>query len=146
MIIILGRKDKIDFPELGFKNVDVKVDTGAYTSTIHAHSIEETIVDKQPCLKFVLLDPTHPSYTGEEHTTHNYDKKIVKSSNGIGEERFVVRTLAVLFGQTYKISLTLSERSEMRFPILLGRKFLTKKFLIDTSKTNLSFKSKKSDS
>jgi len=54
----------------------------------------------------------------------------------------MIQTEITIFNRTYPIYLTLSERKDMKFPILLGRKFLNKKFVIDTSKTNLSHKLK----
>ena len=54
----------------------------------------------------------------------------------------MIQTEITIFNTTFPIYLTLSERKDMKFPILLGRKFLNKKFLIDTSKTNLSYKLK----
>ena len=69
-------------------------------------------------------------------------QKMVKSSNGISEKRFLIETEIVIFNESFPIHLTLSERKDMTFPILLGRKFLNKKFVIDTAKKDLSFKLK----
>ena len=74
--------------------------------------------------------------------TKKYTSKAVKSSNGITEIRFLIATEINIFGQLFPIELTLTERNEMKFPILLGRKFLNKKFIIDTTKKNLSYKLK----
>lgn len=138
----IGRIDKIDFPELHLTDIDIKVDTGAFTSAIHCHKIEEITVNGENFVKFILLDPSHPNYNGKEFVVKNYTKKIVKSSFGTSEERFAIRTEVELFNEIHPIQLTLSERSDMKYPILLGRKFLNKKLIVDTSRTNLSFKSK----
>ena len=58
------------------------------------------------------------------------------------EERYSVVTSITLFNKKYIIELTLTERGEMKYPVLLGRKFLSGKFVIDTSKKNLSFNKK----
>ncbi|HDR52831.1 MAG TPA: peptidase, partial [Mariniphaga anaerophila] len=63
----------------------------------------------------------------------------VKSSNGQVEERISIKTEIALFEKNYPIELTLTERTDMRHPVLLGRKFISKKFFIDTSRKNLSF-------
>jgi len=139
--IVLGRTDKANFPELHLSEIDIKVDTGAYTSAIHCHEIEEVSVDGDNFIKFKLLDPFHPLYNEKEFTTKKYSKKRIKSSIGISEERFVIKTVIEIFNKKHPISLTLSERSSMKYPILLGRKFITHKFIIDTSKKNLSIKS-----
>ncbi|MGK0422163.1 MAG: hypothetical protein ACJAT9_001848, partial [Polaribacter sp.] len=64
------------------------------------------------------------------------------SSNGVSEMRFMILTEIFIFNKTFPIYLTLSERKDMKFPILLGRKFLNKKFVIDTTMKNLSHKLK----
>jgi hypothetical protein len=142
MKITIGRSDKADFPELSLKEIDVKIDSGAYTSTIHCSKISEITINSESFIKFTLLGPVHPFYKHKEFTSKNYSSKIVKSSNGISEMRFMVQTEIVIFNTTFPIYLTLSERKDMKFPILLGRKFLSKKFVIDTVKKNLSYKLK----
>jgi hypothetical protein len=71
-----------------------------------------------------------------------YDVKVVKSSNGQSQARYRILTEIVLFNKTYPIFLTLSDREEMRYPVLLGRKFLTKRFVVDINRTDLSYKLK----
>ncbi|MCG1036272.1 ATP-dependent zinc protease family protein [Polaribacter sargassicola] len=142
MKITIGRIDKGDFPELSLEEIDLKIDSGAYTSSIHCSNIEEIVKDGVSFIKFKLLDPEHYLYNNKEFSTKNYDTKTVKSSNGISENRFLIKTEIVLFNTTFPIHLTLSERKDMKFPILLGRKFLNNKFVIDTAEKNLSFKLK----
>jgi hypothetical protein len=142
MKITIGRSDKANFPEFALSDIDVKVDSGAYTSTIHCAHIQENKENGKNVLQFTLLDPEHPMYTNRKFTTEKYNSKMVKSSNGIAEMRFVIQTEIVIFNETIPIYLSLSERKEMKFPILLGRKFLNKKFVIDTLKINLSHKLK----
>ena len=62
MKTIIGRKDKADFPELFLKNISLKVDTGAYTSTIHCHHITEIVIDEEKFVEFQLLDPSHSKF------------------------------------------------------------------------------------
>ena len=142
MKITIGRIDKADFPELSLSDIDIKIDSGAYTSSIHCSNIEEIVVNKENLIKFTLLDPEHSFYNNKEFTFKNYSSKIVKSSNGISEKRFMIQTKIVLFNTTFPIYLTLSERKDMKFPVLIGRKFLNKLFIIDTAKKNLSHKLK----
>jgi len=138
----IGRIDKADFPELHLLDIDLKIDSGAYTSSIHCSDIEEIEVDGNNFIRFTLLDPEHDFYNNKEFSTKNYASKMVKSSNGISEKRFLIETEIVIFNKSFPIHLTLSKRKDMTFPILLGRKFLNKKFVIDTTKINLSFKLK----
>lgn len=140
--ITIGRKDKADFPILHIKDIDIKMDTGAYTSSIHCQKIEEKVIDGKEILSFTLLDPSHPQYNHKRFSTEKYYEKRIKNSFGGSEKRFVIETDIRLFGKRYSLELSLSERGEMRFPILIGRKFLMGKFIVDSSKYDLSYKSK----
>lgn len=93
-------------------------------------------------MKCNFLDEEHPSYHEKEIVFDEYDVKVVKSSNGQSEARYRIKTEILLFGKTQEIYLTLSDREEMRFPVLLGRNFLSNKFVVDINKTNLSSKLK----
>ncbi len=141
----IGRKDKGDFPDLELKNIDLKVDTGAYTSSIHCRKIETKEIDGQQVLTFILLDPSHPKYADKEFSTDTFKEKRIKNSFGTSEKRYVIKTSIRLFGKRYAIELSLSERGEMRFPILIGRKFLMGKFTVDPSQYDLSYKQKLSN-
>ena len=134
----IGRIDKADFPLLDLYDIEVKIDTGAYTSSIHCKNVKV----EDGYLKCNFLDTEHPSYHGKEIIFDAYDVKVVKSSNGQSEARYRIKTEILLFGKTHDIFLTLSDREEMRFPVLLGRNFLSKKFNVDINQTNLSFKLK----
>lgn len=138
----IGRKDKVDFPDLGLKNIAIKMDTGAYTSSIHCRNIEVRIVDGKDVLFFTLLDPSHSQYDNKECSYTNFKEKKIKNSFGSSEKRFIIETWIKLFGKKYTIQLSLSDRKEMRFPILVGRRFLMGKFVVDTSKYDLSYKKK----
>ncbi|MFQ3181585.1 MAG: hypothetical protein ACI9Z4_001183 [Polaribacter sp.] len=142
MKITIGRTDKADFPELSLSEIDLKIDSGAYTSSIHCSNINKITLNGVSLIQFTLLDPEHPFYNNKEFTFKNYASKIVKSSNGVSEMRFMILTEIFIFNKTFPIYLTLSERKDMKFPILLGRKFLNKKFVIDTTMKNLSHKLK----
>jgi hypothetical protein len=142
MKITIGRTDKADFPELSLSAIDLKIDSGAYTSSIHCSNINKITVKGTPLIQFTLLDPEHPFFNNKEFTFKNYASKIIKSSNGVSEMRFMILTEIFIFNKTFPIYLTLSERKDMKFPILLGRNFLSKKFVIDTTMKNLSHKLK----
>lgn len=133
---LIGRKDVVDFPKLELYNIDIKVDSGAYTSSFHCHSIQE----ENNVLKCQFLDPKHEKYHEKYFIFKDFTQKIVKSSNGIAENRYLIKTEILIFNEMHPIELTLTERGSMKFPVLLGRKFLSKKFMVDTSKKNLSFK------
>ena len=138
----IGRIDKADFPELELKQIDIKIDSGAYTSSIHCDDIEERTIEGNTCICFKLLDSSHPEYNNKRYTFKNYRKKMVKNSFGVSEERYMITTTIELFDEIYSSEFTLSERGEMKYPVLIGRKLLNKKFIIDPGRTNLSYKYK----
>lgn len=132
---IIGRVDKIDFPKLNLNTVDVKIDTGAYTSAIHCSKI----IEKDHQLICTFESKGHPNFKSENIVFENYTHTDVKSSNGFKENRYKIKTEVIFFGKTYKINLTLSTRDDMKFPVLIGRQFLSKKFLVDVNMENVSF-------
>ncbi|KAA3604068.1 MAG: peptidase [Calditrichaeota bacterium] len=140
--IIIGRKDKAEFPEFEISELDIKIDTGAYTSSIHCHHIEEKEIDGKTLLTFCLLDPSHPEYSEKLFKFSNYKRKLVKNSFGTSENRFILTTTIKIFGEIFPIELSLSERENMKYPVLIGRKLLNKRFIVDSTKTNLSHKLK----
>ncbi|GAA4309296.1 hypothetical protein GCM10023115_35900 [Pontixanthobacter gangjinensis] len=136
--IVIGRFDKADFPALKLSDIAVKIDTGAYTSSIHC----DNIIEKENVIHCTFLDEEHPLYNGKEFIFEDYDIVFVRSSNGIIQKRYQVQSNIKLFGKVFKISLSLSDRQEMRFPVLIGRKFLTKKFIVDTELIDVSYNQK----
>ena len=133
---LIGRTDIVDFPKLDLFGIHVKIDTGAYTSSFHCHDIKI----ENNILKCQLLDPEHHKFQDVLVEFSDFSQKKVKSSNGQIENRYLINTEIFIFNQIYPIALTLSERGSMKYPVLLGRKFLSKKFIVDTAKKNLSFK------
>lgn len=126
----IGHRLKINLPLLGIESVIAKVDTGAFSGALHATHAEE-FKDKNDnvMLRFRPLGST-------EHLIEmqTYHKRRVKSSNGAVTTRFAIDTEVQVFNQTYPITLTLADRSNMKHPMLIGRNFLRiHGFLIDLS-------------
>lgn len=137
---IIGRLEKIDFPEWDLFDIDAKIDTGAYTSSLHCHHIKSYEEAGKEYVKFNLLDPSHETYNDKLFKLPIHRTKVVKSSNGETEERYVVKTSIILFNKPVKAELSLTDRSEMRYPVLIGRKLLNGRFLVDVSQKYLSKK------
>ena len=134
--LLIGRTDIVDFPKLDLLGIHVKIDTGAFTSSFHCHDIKI----ENNILKCQLLDPEHHKFEDVHFEFAEFSQKKVKSSNGQIENRYLIKTEIFIFDQIYPIALTLSERGSMKYPVLLGRKFLSRKFIVDASKKNISFK------
>lgn len=124
---ILKSKVEVDFSEFGIKSVIAKVDTGAYSGCFHATNIDVKKNKGADILEFSPFD--HPE---KKYNTIHFIKKRVKSSNGQIEERYFIDTDIVINKETYPVRLSLSDRRNMRWPVLLGRKFLKQHgFLVD---------------
>lgn len=136
---ILGRYDRVDLPELGLYNIHAKIDTGAYTCSLHCQRAE--IVDGK--LEFVLLDEEHPEFTGMKFVFAEFEKRDIKNSFGEVEKRYVIVTSITIFGEVITTEFSLCNRGSLKFPILIGRKILRNRFLIDVKNKNLSYKEKR---
>jgi hypothetical protein len=131
---IIGSIDKLDFPAFNLENVETRIDTGATNSSLHCTNIEK-INDK-----FVKCN-----VLGKENFIKEISKiKEVKSSNGISQNRFFIKTEIIILGKTYISELSLNDRSSMSYPFLLGRDILAQDFIVDVSKDNISFNLKES--
>ncbi len=137
---VIGWREWLSLPDLGVKKIKVKVDTGARTSSLHAFDIETYKRDGKEYIKFKV----HPFQRDSEKIVNcrarirEYRK--VKSSNGISELRPVILTKIQLLEEEWPVEITLTNRAEMGFRMLLGRASIRDKFLVDTGK---SFYSKK---
>lgn len=134
---LIGRREFVDFPELGIYELTAKIDTGAYTSVLHCHDIEVRNIDGIETLCFKLLDPSHPEYSEQEQRFKIFAKKLIKNSFGDFESRFVIRTKIKIARKIINSSISLTDRGNMRYPVLLGRKLLKNRFIVDVSETNL---------
>ncbi|HEY9006743.1 ATP-dependent zinc protease family protein [Ohtaekwangia sp.] len=136
---ILGRYDRVDLPELGLQSIHAKIDTGAYTSSLHCSKAE--VVNGN--LEFVLLDKEHPEFTGMKFIFPQFEVRDIKNSFGEVERRFVIVTTLKIFNEEIITEFSLSNRGSLKFPILIGRKILRDRFVIDVKQKNLSYREKR---
>jgi hypothetical protein len=137
---LIGRLEMADFPVFGLENVVVKIDTGAYTSSIHVAMCEERSLPSGKVLTVVFLDEKHPQFTGEERSFTDYRQKKVKSSTGQEQLRYFVKGSILLGDKEVSTEFSLTQRNGMRHPILLGRKLLNRRFVVDPSRKNITRK------
>ncbi len=130
--IIIGGRELIDFPELRLYGIEAKIDTGAYTSVLHCHDIRE----ESGVLHFYFLDPTHPEYTNQEQKFTEYTQREIKNSFGEIENRYVIKTIIKIGSKRIKSVISLTDRGTMRYPVLIGRRLLKNKFIVDVSLVN----------
>jgi len=138
-LTIIGTTDFIDLPEFNLEDVACKIDTGADTSTIHCSGIKLIEKEGKTYLRFKVLDHKHPAWQNEVFEYQKFSEKTIRSSFGEAEKRYVIQTRVLLFGRSYPIYFTLSDRKKMRYPILLGKRFLKQHFLVDVNQKDLSY-------
>jgi len=126
---VIGRNALVDIVGHG-SNIPAKIDTGADRSSLWASNIEITADYK---LRFVLFDKTSPYYTGKVVTTSEYSVSRVRSSSGHAQIRYRVDLPLKIHGRRVIVSFTLADRSKNIFPVLIGRRTLAGRFLVDVS-------------
>lgn len=136
-LTIIGSNTLVDLVGVA-ENVQAKIDTGADSSSLWASEIS---VDQDGILHYKLFDKGSPLYTGIEHTTSEFNVASVVSSSGHREIRYKVKILMRIGGRNIKAQFNLSNRSEQKFPVLIGRRTLKQKFLVDVSKREVESES-----
>ena len=131
---IIGRLENISLPEFGLSNINSKIDTGAYRGSIHASVIEEVEINGAMVLKIIFLDEDHPEHNNKEFFVKKYKKTTVKNSIGGKIDRYIISTTIIIGGETIEVDMGISDRKDMRYPIIIGRKPIKKHFIVDVSK------------
>ena len=130
---VVGWREWVSLPQAGLDWVKAKIDTGARSSSIHAFDLEVVEVDGQEQVRFSI----HPwQKSDDDHvelTLPVLDRREVRSSNGATEQRYAVAMDVTLAGRTITTVMTLSNRDEMGFRMLIGREALERGFLVDSA-------------
>jgi len=132
--IVIGSIESCDLPEIGINNLQVKIDTGAKTSSLHVDNLGKYMHQGKPWVSFDI----HPDvYDIKKITSCKaalHDVRTIKSSNGTSEVRYVIKTLMRLGKYSWPIELTLTNRSDMSYLMLLGREGMGKRILVNPAK------------
>jgi len=134
-IPVLGWREFVVFPEFGLAGIAAKIDTGARTSALHATNIQIVERDGVTVARF-NIDLGHGNETALCETPA-VSRRRITSSNGQGEERLIVTTRIELGGRTFDAEFSLTDRSDMIHPVLIGRTALHERFLVDPARTYL---------
>src|SRR5690606_14655195 len=125
--------------DLGLSGISAKVDTGARTSVLHCSHIQLVKKGRKQYVEFRPLDERFGS-PQTHYTLPFHSERKIRNSFGQEENRYIINTTIRLFNEIHTIELSLRDRSGMEFPVLLGRSFIRRKFLVDVSRANLSKK------
>lgn len=131
-LLTIGWREFVSLPDLGVSSIKVKVDTGARSSSLHAFEMETFVRHGADYVRFKIHPLQRSSARVVETEVRVFDFRSVKSSSGKSSVRPVIVTNVCLLGQTWPIELTLANRDEMGFRMLLGREAIRGRMLVDS--------------
>ena len=131
--MIIGALECCDLPDLSISHLQMRVDTGATTSSLHVDNIEEFVKDKKRWVRFDIHPDIHNVKKIVTTTAPLQAKKVVKSSSADKEKRVVINTTIKIGQDSWPIQLTLTDRSTMTYLMLLGREAMKDRILVDPS-------------
>ena len=134
---LVGNKELVSFPELNRKNVVARIDSGAKSSSAHCDRIWIEKIGGKRVLCCNFLKRSRKVIRFEK-----FKSRIIKSSNGSSQKRYVVRMTIKLGPVVKRTDVTLTNRGTMNYSVLLGRRYLKNDFLIDVSKGYILSKDK----
>ncbi|MDP5030148.1 MAG: RimK/LysX family protein [Paraglaciecola sp.] len=128
---VVGSLELCDLPELSINDLNVRVDTGATTSSLHVDNIDEFERDGESWVSFDIHPDIHQVSKIVRREVKVADVRKVKSSTATREKRFVITTTIVMAKMKWPIQLTLTDRSEMSYLMLLGREAMQGRLVVD---------------
>jgi len=132
--LILGSEEWCQFIDLGIPAIKARVDSGAKTSALHAINIAPFVKDGEKWVKFDINPIQNNTKTIVHCEAQLIDKRIVKSSSGYREQRYVIQTNITIGENSWQIEMTLTNRDSMGFRMLLGREAMSGRILVDPEK------------
>ncbi|WP_203257088.1 30S ribosomal protein S6--L-glutamate ligase [Hyunsoonleella ulvae] len=137
---VVGSEEWCIFKDFGIPAIKARIDSGAKTSSIQANNIKPFQKKGEEWVKFEVNPLKENRSISIKCESKILAKRTVKSSLGISEERFVIKTTLTLGEDTFDIELTLANRDSMEFRMLLGREALSGRYMVDASSTDLRIK------
>ncbi|WP_407675098.1 ATP-dependent zinc protease family protein [Pelagerythrobacter marinus] len=126
----VGWRELVHLPELGLHNVPAKIDTGARTSSLHGVVLEKFARDGAEYVRFAVdFERQHVRQVCE---AVHVDRRGITSSNGKTQFRYVIKTPLRIGNLEFRAEISLADRSDMKFPMLVGRSALRRRFVVDS--------------
>lgn len=139
---IIGWREWVSLPSLNITKIKAKIDTGARTSALHAFSLKPFVENNIEKVCFDIHPMQHNVDDVITCIANVVDKRLVTDSGGHEEERYVIEAPITIGGQTWSIEITLTERENMLFRMLLGRSAIRKRFIINPARSFVTTKAK----
>ncbi len=134
---VIGSEEWCVFEEIGIPAIKARIDSGAKTSSIQAANAKVFERGGQEYVKFEVYPIQENRSINIECEARLVDRRTVKSSSGIAEQRFVIKTPVTIGKDTFDIELTLANRDTMEFRMLLGREALNHRYVVNSAETYL---------
>lgn len=135
---VVGWKEWVSLPDLGVPRLLAKFDTGARSSALHVPRARVIEIGGLPHVTFDLDEDAADATGLLKHTAPLVDLRTVKSSSGHAEQRLTIHTTLSFAGIQWLIELTLTDRSDMKLPMLVGRSAMYSRLIIDPSRSFLA--------
>ncbi len=125
---VVGWRELVSLPELGLANIPAKIDTGARTSSLHAIVLDDCMRGGERFVRFAV------DWGGVSHACEavQVDVRGITSSNGEQQQRFVIKTPLAIGKLWFRAEISLADRSQMQFPLLIGRTALRRRMVVDS--------------
>jgi len=134
---VIGWREWVQLPDLGVFVVKAKVDTGAVTSSLHAFRLERFEKDGLPYVRFEVHPRQRSKRPSIECEAEVVKDTAVRNPGGRTELRPVIASTLVIAGQPIEALINLTGRDEMGFRMLLGRRTLRGRFVVDPGRSYL---------
>lgn len=128
---LVGSLELCDLPQLSLSGLEARVDTGATTSSLHVDNIEEFERNLEHWIRFDIHPDSHDVNQVVQREAKVKSVRKVKSSNATYQKRHVIKTDILIAGMQWNIELTLTDRSEMKYLMLLGREAMSGRLIVD---------------
>ena len=136
-MLIVGWTETVSLPKLGLTDLKAKIDTGARTSALHADRIQRFDRDGVDWVRFRVRHDATRERIQTEHPVH--DVRSIKNTSGVPQERVIIRTDLLIAGRKWRIDLSLTDRSNMRLAMIVGRTALSShNVAVHTRRVNLA--------
>jgi len=132
---VIGWREWVGLPDLGVEAIKAKIDSGARSSSLHAFNLDTYERDGRTFVRFSVHPFQRDSKTTVEAEAEVSEFRNVRSSSGHAELRPVIVTTMEILGEQRQIELTLANRDQMGFRMLLGRQAVRRRFLVDTGRS-----------
>lgn len=128
---LVGALELCDLPQLKLSGLEARVDTGATTSSLHVDNIVKFKKENENWVRFDIHPDSHDVNKLMVREAKVKSVRKVKSSNATHQSRYVIETDILIAGMQWGIELTLTDRSEMKYLMLLGREAMSGRLIVD---------------